>query len=123
LVFGSRSAPPALNAAGIIATARIRKKIIPTCQSWLDNRACKLGAITKVPTELVAATTPSMALRRSSGTARAQAVMHKDDAVQDSAIPINPPEMASARAPCATVITTSPAKYTNVPNTIARRIP
>ena len=62
-----------------------------------------------MPSDLVAATTPSIVERRDSGTARAQAVMQRDDAVQDSAMPIRPPDTASDMAPVAVAITVIPA--------------
>ena len=61
-----------------------------------------------VPSDPTAATTPSTLLRRASGTARAAAVSPSEEAVQDNATPINPPETISAVAPPAAAMTPSP---------------
>ncbi len=61
-----------------------------------------------VPNDPAAETTPSILLRRASETARMHAVIAKDVAVQDNAIPIKPPETMSASAPCATAMIARP---------------
>ena len=103
-----RSTAPARNAAGSIATASNRKNTTPTCQSQRASRNCNDGAITSVPTEEQAPTTPRIALRRSGETARAAAVIASEDAVQDSAMPTRPPDTANAAAPPADSMTSMP---------------
>ena len=61
-----------------------------------------------MPSDPAAETIPSVLLRRSSGTARAVAVIASDEAVQDSAMPINAPETSKAAVPPAKAMIASP---------------
>ena len=85
------------------------KNTAPTCQSQRASRDCNDGAMTSVPTEEHAATMPRMVLRRSGLAVRAEAVMAMEEAVQDSAMPISPPETARVAAPPARAMTIMPA--------------
>jgi len=105
---GIRSAPPAQNAAGSIATASARKNSAPTCQAWRPRRACVASGTSKVPSDPAAATSPSVWLRRASETARATAVIASEEAMHDKATPISAPETISAGTPPAAAMMASP---------------
>ena len=62
-----------------------------------------------VPSEPIAATTPSILLRLRSGTARAQAASAREEAVHASAMPISTLETIRAISPPAAAIAARPA--------------
>ena len=67
-----------------------------------------VSGISNVPSDPAAETMPSTLLLRCSGIARAVAVNASDEAVHDSATPINTPDAISAGAPPAAAMTASP---------------
>ena len=80
----------------------------PTCQCQRAKMNWDDGAISNVPKDEQAPTNPRIWLRFSGETARADAVIASDDAVQANAMPTSPPDTASAPAPPAESITSMP---------------
>ena len=105
---GILSAPPARKAAGSIATAIKTKSSAPVCHGARASNAWVVSGTTSVPSDPTAETRPRVLVRRSGETARTQAVIAKDVAVQDNATPINAPEMISASDPWAAAMMPRP---------------
>ena len=68
---GRRSTRPAIQADGIIASARIRKPRTPARHPWSTDRTCPIGAAIRAPTDPAAVTMPRAVLRCAGDTTRA----------------------------------------------------
>ena len=94
-----RRRPPRMPRAALRSPA-VRRRAPPSAMARVPAGP---GWRSTVPPECQASrppeTTPSILVRRSGETARTQAVIANEVAVQDSATPISPPETISASAP------------------------